>query len=130
MAGEVFAVLEVELILAALLGRARSDVAVLGRVAEDLGAELLVHQDAGFMLGNAAGQGLLEAVVDHLLHGGDLRRLLAAERARPAEHVFLERPAVVEGQDVKRPIVSGGHDGNLLSLRSRCRVNVTEIICF
>ena len=48
--GEVLAVLEVELVLAALLGRAGRDVAVLRRVAEDLGAELLVHEDAGLLL--------------------------------------------------------------------------------
>jgi hypothetical protein len=130
VAGEVFAVLEVEFILAALLGRARRDVAVLGRVAEDVGAKLLVHQYAGFVLGHAAGQGVIQALVDHLFHGGDLRSLLAAERSRPAKHVFLERPTVVEGKDVERPIVSGFHNGNLLSLRSRCRVNLTEIIYF
>ncbi len=116
MTVELLAVLEVELILPALLGRAGRDVAVLRRVAEDVGAELLVHQDAGLRLGDALGKGLLEAVVDHPLHGGDLRRLLVGQRPRPAEHVLLERPPVVEGQDVKRSIVSDGHDGTLLSL--------------
>ena len=48
--GEVLAVLEVELVLAALLGRAGRVVAVLRRVVQDLGAELLVHQDAGLVL--------------------------------------------------------------------------------
>src|SRR5437870_5452161 len=72
--GEVGAVLEVELVLAALLGRAGGDVAVLGGVVEDGGAELLVHQDAGLGLRHAAGDGRLEAVVDDLLGGGDLCR--------------------------------------------------------
>ena len=98
MAGEVFAVLEVEFVLAALLGRARRDVAVLRRVAEDVGAELLVHQDAGLRLGNAAGEGLLEAVVDHPLHGGDLRRLLAVSEPVQPNMFFWNVPRWSKGR--------------------------------
>jgi hypothetical protein len=47
VASEVVAVLEVELVLPALLGGAGRDIAMLGRVAEDRGTELLVHEDAG-----------------------------------------------------------------------------------
>ena len=60
MTGEVFAVLEIELVLAALLGGARRDIAVLCGVAQDGGAELLVDQDAGFLLGNARAQASLK----------------------------------------------------------------------
>src|SRR2546430_13630111 len=38
---------------------------------------------------------------DHLLGRGDLRRLLGRQRPLPAEHLRLERAAVVERQDVQ-----------------------------
>src|SRR5262249_47926080 len=100
-----------KIVLAALLSRARRDVAVLAGVAEDVGTELFVDQNARLVLRNTAGEGPLEAVVNHLLHGGDLRCLFFVERAGPANHVLLKRTAVVKGKDVKRSLVSDGHDG-------------------
>src|SRR6185369_4179422 len=47
MAREILAILEVELLLSALLRRAGGDDALGSGIAEDGGAELLVHQDAG-----------------------------------------------------------------------------------
>jgi hypothetical protein len=47
--------------------------------------------------------------IDHLLAGGDGRRLLGGERRGEAEQALLERGAVIEGQDVERPIVSDCH---------------------
>ena len=44
---ELFAVLEVKFILAALLGRTCNRVPVLGGVAKDGGAELFIHENAG-----------------------------------------------------------------------------------
>ena len=44
-------------------------------VAKDGGTELLIHQDAGFLLGYASRYSSLKAFVDHLLGGGDRRRL-------------------------------------------------------
>jgi hypothetical protein len=114
---ELLAVLEVELVLAALLGRASREIALLGRVAQDRGAELLVHEDAGLLLVDAAGQRGLEAVVNHLLGGGDVGRLLRGQRSLPAEHLCLERAAVVERQDVERLIEANGHDRASFSLR-------------
>src|SRR5207245_7043334 len=104
--GEVIAVLEVELRLAALLGRARCGVPLRRRIAKDGGAELLVHEDAGFLLGDAGYDGALEAVVDHLLGGRDLRRLLGGQRSLPPDHLGLERPPLVEWQDVQVSIAS------------------------
>ena len=108
--GEILAVLEVELVLAALLGGAGRGVAVLGGVGENGGAELLVHQDAGLFLRHAARDGGLEAVVDDLLGGGDLGRLLGGQGALPAEHFLLERAAMVERQNVQRLVESHAHD--------------------
>ena len=54
--------------------------------------------------------GRLEAVVDDLLGGGDLRGLIDAERALPTEQLLRERAAVVEGHDVQRLVVTDRHD--------------------
>src|SRR6266403_342779 len=119
--GEIFAVLEVELRLAALLGRARRGVSLCRRGAKDGGAELLVHEDAGFLLGDAGYDGALEAVVDHLLGGRDLRGLLGGQGPFPAEHLGLERPPMIEGQDVQVPIESDRHRTTSRSLKRRMR---------
>src|SRR5439155_10352743 len=116
---EVLAVLEVELLLPALLGGTGERVAVGRRVAEDGSTELLVHEDAGLVLGDASGDGGPEAVVDHLLGDGDLRRLLGAQRALPAEHLRLERPTVVEGQDIPRMVEAHNCHLPFLSFRLR-----------
>src|SRR6266446_6007595 len=115
--GEIIAVLEVELRLAALLRRARCGVPLRRRIAKDGGAELLVHEDAGFLLGDAGYDGVLEAVVDHLLGGRDLRGLLGGQGPFPAEHLGLERPPMIEGQDVQVPIESDRHRTTSRSLR-------------
>ena len=114
---EVFAVLEVELFLAALLGGAGGRVAVLGGVGEDGGAELLVHEDAGLGLRYAVRDGLFEGVVDDFLGGGDLGGLSGRQGAFPAEHFFLERAAMVERQNVQRLIESHAHDAVSFSER-------------
>jgi hypothetical protein len=114
---EVVAVLEVELRLAALLSRARRRVPLRRRVAQDCGSELLVHQDPGPVLGYTGRDGGPEAVVNHPLGVGDLCRLLGGQRLFPAEHLGLERPPMVEGQDVQIPIESDGHHATSLSLR-------------
>jgi hypothetical protein len=46
----------------------------------------------------------------HALGGGDLRGLLGAECALPAEHPRLERRAMIEGQDVERPGITPSHE--------------------
>ena len=56
------------------------------RIAQDGGAELLVDQDAGLLLRHAAAR-RLEAVVDHLLGGGDLGGLSRRQRRLPAEQL-------------------------------------------
>jgi hypothetical protein len=65
--GEVLTVLEVELVLAALLGGAGDRVAVRGRVPGDGASKLLVQQDARLLLRHAPRHRRLEAVVDDLL---------------------------------------------------------------
>jgi hypothetical protein len=117
VAPEILAVLEVELVLAALLRAGRGDETALARILENCGAELLVDEDPGAVLGYATRHRRLEAVVDHLLGLGDLRRLFGAERSRPAEHALLERPAVIEGQDVEGFGVAQAHERT--SLRRR-----------
>ena len=53
-AGEIFAVFEIEFVLSALFCRAGRGVALRGGIAENRGAELLVHQDSGLLFGDAA----------------------------------------------------------------------------
>ena len=74
--GELLTVLEIELFLAALFNGAGRRVAVGRCVAKNGGAELFIHQDGGLLPGHAKGYGGFEAIVDHLLGSGDLRRLL------------------------------------------------------
>src|SRR5262249_47948223 len=93
--GEVLAVLEIELLLPALFGRAGGYVPPRRRVLKYGSTELLIDQDAGFLLGDSGRNNGLEAIVDHLFRGGDLCRLLCGQRALPAKHSGLERATVV-----------------------------------
>jgi hypothetical protein len=68
MTGEVFAVLEVEFLLAASLGRHTCDVALIGGVAEDRRAELLIDEDSRPCAQPSVGRYCRsEAVINHLL---------------------------------------------------------------
>src|SRR5215467_549039 len=96
MFGEILAVFEVELLLPTLFSGACCRKPLLLGIAEDGGAELLVNQNTGFLLGHSSGQGSLEGVIDHLLGGSDLRRLFRAQSAAPTKHLRLERSAVIE----------------------------------
>ena len=69
-------------------------------------------------LGTPAATACLKAVVDDLLGGGDLGGLRGSQVAGPAEHLGLERAAMVERQDVERFVVAECHRGQAsLSLR-------------
>jgi hypothetical protein len=103
---EIFAVFEVEFILATLLRRATGYVSVFNCIAENRGAELLVNQNSSLMFGNAVIDGSNESVVDYPLHSSDLGRLLRAQRALPSEHLLLERGTVVKRQNVEGSIES------------------------
>ena len=48
----------------------------LDYVLNDSGAKLLIDEDAGLVLGHAGGQRRLESVINHLLGGRDVGRLL------------------------------------------------------
>src|SRR6185369_6015016 len=117
MAREILAILEVELLLSALLRRAGGDDALGSGIAEDGGAELLVHQDAGLLLGRASGERRQQAVVDDLLGARDLGSLRIAQRRLPAEQPGLEGAAVIEGQNIERVVVPSRHQAAPLSLR-------------
>ena len=86
---------------AALLDRHRQRQAVLLGELGDVGAELLVDQHAGRLRVQAALDGLLHALEDQLLGVGDRLGLLRRGIALDPEHLLLERPSVVEGQDVQ-----------------------------
>ena len=109
MAGEVLAVLEVELVLPAFLRRTGSNDELGPGIAQDGGAELLVDQDARPVARRAAGQCREEAVVDDALGGRDLGRLGRAQRRLPAEQSGLERPAMVERLDIEGPVPAARH---------------------
>src|SRR4051794_35279589 len=119
---EVVVVLEVELVLTGLLGRHRGLQAVLLGLRDDLRAELLVdeHAQRGGVRA-AALDGLEHALVDEVLGVGDRLRLLLVGIALDPEHLLLEGPAMVEGEDVELAVVSERHGH--LSGRSwgRCR---------
>jgi hypothetical protein len=115
--GEILAVLKIELFLSAFFGRARGCKAVRPSVLKDSGSELLVHQDASLVLRYSGFQGRSEAVVDHLLGSGDLCRLVYGQRAAPAEELVLERPSMIEGQNVKRSVKANGRHAVSLDFR-------------
>src|SRR6185503_9318473 len=102
-------VLEVELLLSALLYRHREPEPRGLPVARDVGPELLVHQDAGGLRIDALVQGPFRALVDHALGVGDPGRLLLVRLPRDAEELLLERPSMVERQDVQRSVVPECH---------------------
>src|SRR5207237_8515522 len=61
-----------------------------------------------------------EALVEDRLRRRDPRRLLGGERPLPAEETRLERPAVVEGEDVERSVEPEvGHDASVCRRRWR-----------
>ena len=95
---ERVAVVEVELLLARLLDRHRELVAARLRLARDVGAVLLVDEDPRRVLRRPVGDGALEPLPDQALRAGDLVRAAA-------DHL-LERPSVVERQDVELRVVA------------------------
>ncbi len=107
---ELLAVLEVELVLAALLRGTGGNEPLLVSVVQNGRTKLLVHEDAGVILRYSVRDGGLEAVVNHLLDGGNLHDLLGAKLALPTEHVFRERGAVVEGQHIQGLVITNRHD--------------------
>ena len=130
VAREVVAVLEVELVLTALLRRGGGEEATRPRVAEDRGAELLVDEDARARLRHATRDGGKEAVVDDRLGRRDPRRLLGGEHALPAEQARLERPAVVEREDVERLVEPEvGHEASVRRRRWRRMSAFVELSC-
>jgi hypothetical protein len=108
---EVVAVLEVELVLARLLDRHREQqAALLGLAGDVLGrAELLVHQHAGHAGVDAGLDRPEHALEDQVLGVGDRLGLLGAGVALDAEHLLLERPPVVEREDVELAVVAESH---------------------
>src|SRR5262249_27002262 len=100
----IVAVLEVELVLAALLRGCGGEKASRLGVAEDRSAELLIDEDAGAFLRHPTGDGREQAVVDDRLGGNAPFGLLLRKRALPAEEARLEGPAVVERKNVERSL--------------------------
>jgi hypothetical protein len=95
--------------VSALLRGAGGDEALLPGVAQNGGAELLIHEDAGTIFRDSPRNGGLEGVEDHLFRGGNLRRLFRAKGLLPAEHVFRERCPVVKEQHVEGLVVTNRH---------------------
>ena len=108
---ELVAVLEVELVLAGLLDRHREQqAALLGLVRDALGrAELLVHEAAGGVRVHALLGRLQQPLEDQVLRVRDRVGLLGRRVALDPEHLLLERPAVVEREDVELAAVAECH---------------------
>src|SRR5262249_4004910 len=98
---EVVAVLEVELLLAALLDRHREDHSKVVCGVGNSGAELLVDENpralARHLLGIARGAEPLE---DQRLRILDTSDVLGCRRACDSQQVLLEGPTVIEGEEV------------------------------
>src|SRR5439155_4042725 len=126
----VVAVLEIELVLAALLRRGGGEQGTRPRVAEDRGAELFVDEDTGVRFRHAAGDGGEEALVDDRLRRRDPIRLLRGERALPSEEARLEGPAVVERENVERSVEPEvGHDSSVFLRRVLRIIVFVELWC-
>ena len=106
MLAELVPVFEVELVLPALLDRHREHVAFAPRLSSDVGAELLVDQEADVLPGRAVGHGLLEPLEDDLLGVRDPATLLRVRGTGDPQHLLLEGAPVVERQDVQVLFVS------------------------
>ena len=106
MFGEVVAVFKIKFLLPALLGGTRGGKTIRRCVAQDGRAELFVHKDTALFFRRTSSNGGFESVVDHLLGGSDFGRLRRCQITMPAEHLRLERTAMVEGQNVKWLIVA------------------------
>ena len=100
--GKLVAILEIELLLAALLGGTRGVESVRRGIAQDGSPELLIDQNAGVLFRYAPRNGRLEPVVDYLLGRCDLRCLFRCQRLVPSEHPCLKRASMVERKDVQR----------------------------
>ena len=109
MGGEVLAELELELVDARLLGRHREREPALLGLLGDRAAELLVDQHARRLGIETGRDGLLDAFIDQLLRVGDRGGFVGRGVALDPEHLLLERPSVIEGQDVQLPVVTEGH---------------------
>ena len=59
-------------------------------IAKNGGAELLINKDASLLSGHAGSEGGLEAVIHHLLCGGNRGSLIGAQRASPTKHPCFE----------------------------------------
>src|SRR6202044_732010 len=82
---------------------------VLARALWDVGAELLVYQNAGGAGLRALVDRLQHALEDQSLGVGDPLGLLGRRISADPEHVLLERPSMVERKDVELPVVSQSH---------------------
>src|SRR5262249_27528984 len=119
--GEILAVLEVELILTRFLDRHRQLEAMLASLLGDPAAELLVDQHPGGAGLGPAPDGPEHPLEDQVLGVGDPLGLLGRGIALHPEHLLLERPAMVEREDVELAVVSESHLPSLSVPSSRRR---------
>ena len=122
---EVLVVLEVELLLAGLLDRLGELEPVLAGERRDVGAELLVDENARRVGVDAALDGDLHALVDQLLGVADRVGLLRGRVALDPEHLLLEGAPVVEGEDVELSVVAEGHGRSTFVVTWRERPQAT-----
>jgi hypothetical protein len=106
---EVLPVLEVEVVAPALLDGHGEQKAVLRCLAGDVGAELLVDEEPGGIARSSLLQRTAEPFVDDALRVDDRLGLFRSRVAGNAEHLLLERSAMVEGQDVEVSFVPERH---------------------
>ena len=90
MACEILAILEIEFVLSALLGRASGDDIPGRGVAQDGGAKLLVDRMPAFSFGTPPASAAMKAIVDDPLGGGDLGRLRIASAATASRTSWSE----------------------------------------
>src|SRR5260370_23351087 len=113
--GKILAILEIKLVLSTFFGWTRGYVTLRRRMVEDRCAELLIYQNARLLFLYTGGNRGLKTLIDHLLSGSNFSCLLRSQFALPAEHLRLERAAVIKGLNVQRFVEPHAHNFLLLS---------------
>src|ERR1700722_20501630 len=108
MPGKIRTVLKIKFVLPRFFGGTRGDKTICFCIVQNGRTELFIYKNARLFFWHTGGNRRFESVIYHLLRGGNLCRLLRGQITVPAEHLRLERAAMVEWQNVKRSIEADG----------------------
>src|SRR6516164_8587655 len=114
----ILTILKLKLRLAAFLGGHAGDVPVRMRIPENSGPKLRVDKNATMFLRNAFAECKLEGVVNDGFALGDSFGLFLCQWSFQPKQSFLERTAMIKGQDVKGFVISDVN--SFLLARNNC----------